>query len=79
MALNRRHGPWSRSAFLSSFGDRATLMAIRRASSFVSTFACRASAIVVAGVEVGKRLSGGVPNDMPAGHRVGVPGRREAA
>jgi ABC-type branched-subunit amino acid transport system ATPase component len=32
------------STFPSSSGSAATLMAIRRASSFVSTFACRASA-----------------------------------
>jgi hypothetical protein len=34
----------SRAAFPSSSGSRAMLMAIRRASSFVRTFACRASA-----------------------------------
>jgi hypothetical protein len=37
-------GARSRSAFPSTSGSFAMLIAIRRASSFVSTFACRASA-----------------------------------
>jgi hypothetical protein len=36
----------SRSAFPSNSGSRALLMAIRRASSFISTSACRASTSV---------------------------------
>jgi hypothetical protein len=35
--------------------------------------------IVVAGVEVRQRLPVGVQDDIAAGHRIGVPGRREAA
>jgi hypothetical protein len=47
MSSNARHGGdgpvQSRSAFPSSSGSRAMLTAIRRASSFVSIFARRAS------------------------------------
>jgi hypothetical protein len=34
---------------------------------------------VIPRIEVGERLPVGVPDDVAAGHRVGVPGRREAA
>jgi hypothetical protein len=51
------------------------MLMARRASSFVSTFACRASAAV----HEGERLAVGVPDDVAAGDRIDVPWRREAA
>jgi hypothetical protein len=50
------------SAFPSSSGSRTTLTAMRRASSFVSTFACLASV---------SRLPTGVADDVAAGKRRG--------
>jgi hypothetical protein len=48
LSSNAHHGGagpvQSRSTFPSSSGNRATVVAIRRASSFVRTLACRASA-----------------------------------
>jgi hypothetical protein len=52
------------------------LMATRRTSSSVNTFACNASVSVA---RLGKRLVVGVAHDVAAGDRLGLPGRRESA
>ena len=79
VGLTQEPQPPSRGGSLNSSGSRAMLTAIRRASSFVSTFAWRASAFVLARVDVSERLTIGVTDHVAAGHRVGVPRRREAA
>jgi hypothetical protein len=53
------------------------LMAIRRASSCVSTFACRAG-FVLPRVEVLDRLPVGVSDDIAAGNLVGGAGKRRS-
>src|ERR1700730_9845211 len=58
----------SRSPFPSNSGNRATLTAIRRASSLVSTLGC------VPGVDVGERL-----DDIAARYRVGPSRSRKSA
>jgi hypothetical protein len=62
--------------FPSNSGSRATLTAIRRASSLVSTFACIASASLSREYE---RLSVGVADDIAARDFVGALGWRKAA
>jgi hypothetical protein len=80
-STSRPHGPGvqSRSGSPSNSGSRAILIAIRRASSFVSTFCLPCFGIVVAAVEVRERLAVGVPDDIAAGHLVSALGGWEAA
>jgi hypothetical protein len=67
------------SARLNSPGSFATLMAMRRASSAVSTLACIASAFALPRVDIDQRLPVGVTDDIAARHLVGTPWRGEAA
>ena len=65
--------PW-----LSSFGSLAKLLAIRLASSMVSTPAVFAS-VIVEGIEIGERLAVSVDDFEAARQALHGSGRREAA
>jgi hypothetical protein len=64
----------SAQAFSMSSGNRATLVAIRRASSFVSTFACRASASLSREYRYASACPLASWTNIATRHRVGVPG-----
>jgi hypothetical protein len=55
------------------------LIAIRRASSNVCTFAWRSLSLALAPVDVGERLAAGVAHDVAPRNAFCAPGRREAA
>ena len=62
-----------------SFGSFAMFAAIRRASSHIRTFACRASFASCAEVDVGERLAVRVGHDERLLKLADGPGRGEAA
>jgi hypothetical protein len=63
--------------FPDNSGSRATVMAIRLASSFVSIFSCHAFGLAVARADA--RLPFVVPDDIADGNLVGAPWSGEAA
>jgi hypothetical protein len=67
------------SARFNKSGSRAILVAIRRASSGVSTLACIAFGEGRAAVDPRHRLAGRVPDGLAAGRLVGPPRGRETA